>query len=244
MTTMEATTINCPMCGAATTTDKPQCKYCEAQLATIACPSCFGMMYLGSKHCPRCGAAAQRRAEIDATGKRCPRCKTDLQVVSVGNAQMLECMSCLGLWLDTATFEKISADREQQSAILGSASITHLDRSLDKTPISYVPCPECSQLMNRANFARCSGVIIDLCKQHGVWFDRNELSRIVEFIRSGGMDVSRKKEKAQLEEERRRLNQDMLAIDLKESGPFQRRDSGDLGLGIGSARDLLKFLIG
>ena len=35
--------------------------------------------------------------------------------------------------------------------------------------------------MNRVNLARCSGVIVDICRAHGTWFDREELSRIVEF---------------------------------------------------------------
>jgi Zn-finger nucleic acid-binding protein len=197
------------------------------------------MMYLGSKHCPRCGAAAERQPDVDPTGKKCPRCKSDLRLASVGDSKLLECASCLGLWLDTSTFEKISADREQQAAILGSAT---LNRSLDKTPISYVPCPECSQLMNRANFARCSGVIIDLCKNHGIWFDRNELSRIIEFIRSGGMELSRAKEKTQVEEERRKLRQQQLAIDMSESSRFQK-NTHDIEFGIASAGDLLKFLL-
>src|SRR5437660_7609954 len=55
---MEAQTLNCPNCGAAISSDAPQCQYCESKLATVACPSCFGMMFLGSKHCPHCGATA------------------------------------------------------------------------------------------------------------------------------------------------------------------------------------------
>src|SRR5262245_59077137 len=96
---MEAGTINCPMCGAATSTDAPQCRYCEAQLATVACPSCFAMMFIGSRHCPRCGAAADRPDDAVTAGKKCPRCRTEMQVVSVGKQKVLECASCLGIWL-------------------------------------------------------------------------------------------------------------------------------------------------
>jgi predicted amidophosphoribosyltransferase len=45
---MNAETLNCPMCGAATSTDEPLCNYCGSRLATIACASCFGMMFIGS----------------------------------------------------------------------------------------------------------------------------------------------------------------------------------------------------
>ena len=240
---MEAGTINCPMCGAATSTDSPQCRYCEAQLATVACPSCFAMMFLSSKHCPRCGAAAARHDDVVTAGKKCPRCKTAMGVVAIGESKVLECASCLGLWLTTQAFEKVCADREQHAAILGSASLAQVDRTLPETKVNYVPCPECSQLMNRANFARCSGVIIDLCKQHGIWFDRDELSRIIEFIRAGGLDMSRAKEKRSLEEERRRLQQEQLSHDRQRS-PFADYSDSDRASGIASASGLLKMLLG
>src|SRR5207249_715855 len=142
---MDAGTINCPMCGAATSTDAPQCKYCEAQLATVACPSCFAMMSLGSKHCPRCGAASARADEVASAGKKCPRCRTEMQLVSIGDSKVLECATCLGLWLNSQAFEKICADKEQQSAVLGNASLTGVDRTAPQTKVNYVPCPECSQ---------------------------------------------------------------------------------------------------
>ncbi len=106
---------------------------------------------------------------------------------------------------DLPAFEKICADREQQAAVLGAASPapTKPVQGVDK--VRYVPCPECEQLMNRINFARCSGVVVDVCRGHGTWFDREELSSIVEFIRGGGLDAARSREKAALEEERRHL---------------------------------------
>src|SRR5881628_74928 len=57
---MEAATLNCPMCGAAASSEATRCEHCGARLATVACPSCFGMIFVGSKFCPHCGAAAQR----------------------------------------------------------------------------------------------------------------------------------------------------------------------------------------
>jgi Zn-finger nucleic acid-binding protein len=59
--------------------------------------------------------------------------------------------------------------------------------------------------MNRVNFAQCSSVIVDVCRAHGTWFDRDELRRIVEFIRAGGLEKAKARENASLEEERRRL---------------------------------------
>jgi Zn-finger nucleic acid-binding protein len=71
--------------------------------------------------------------------------------------------------------------------------------------IRYLPCPDCKQLMNRSNFARASGVIIDTCRQHGVWFDAEELQKIIEFIQKGGMELARRREKRELDEQRAAL---------------------------------------
>jgi len=40
--------------------------------------------------------------------------------------------------------------------------------------------------MHRRNFARSSQVILDTCKEHGLWFDLHELERVLSWIRGGG----------------------------------------------------------
>jgi Zn-finger nucleic acid-binding protein len=69
--------------------------------------------------------------------------------------------------------------------------------------VRYVPCPDCGKLMNRVNFGRRSGIVVDACAQHGTWFDADELRRVVEFVRDGGLERARAQERMQLEEERR-----------------------------------------
>lgn len=69
--------------------------------------------------------------------------------------------------------------------------------------VKYLPCPRCRQLMNRKNFALRSGIIVDVCAEHGTWFDANELHHIVQFIRQGGMTTAREFEKQDLERARR-----------------------------------------
>ena len=240
---MQAETLNCPMCGAAAATDDPTCNYCGARLATVACASCFGMMFRGSKHCPRCGAPAAQRADADLPALKCPRCMIEMHSLLLGATAIRECERCLGLWVDVPAFEKLCADREQQAAVLGAASPAPTKPVQGVNKVRYVPCPECEQLMNRINFARCSGVVVDVCKGHGTWFDREELSRIVEFIRGGGLDAARSKEKAALEEERRHLE----SLSRKEHsrsllGIAETDDERHVG--IASVGSLLKHLLG
>ena len=240
---MQAETLNCPMCGAAASTDAPTCNYCGARLATVACASCFGMMFIGSKHCPRCGAAAGERAGAELSPRKCPRCTIEMHSLTLASTAIRECERCLGLWIDVASFEKICADREQQAAVLGAASPAPSKQVQEGDKVRYIPCPECKQLMNRINFARCSGVVVDICKGHGTWFDREELSRIIEFIRGGGLDAARAKEKAALEEERRRL--ESLTSPRERSAIIGLSESDDeRHAGIASASSLLRHLLG
>lgn len=242
---MQAETLNCPNCGAAISSDSPRCLYCESKLATIACPSCFAMMFIGSRHCPHCGAAAAQATAAELSVLKCPRCGIDMSSITLGTVAMRECEQCLGLWVEVAAFEKICGDREQQSAVLGTASRApaHSLPSTDMEKIRYAPCPQCGQLMNRINFARCSGVIVDVCKGHGTWFDRDELSNIVQFIRGGGLEVSRQKEKREIEYERQQLRAEQaVAANRSMLSGISYSDDERLG-GLTAAGGLLKFLL-
>ena len=144
--------------------------------------------------------------------------------------------------MNVGTFETLCADKEERSAVINYAGSK--PRELDSLPpINYVPCPDCKQLMNRSNFARSSGVIIDLCKEHGVWFDADELPKIIDFIDKGGIARSREKEKITLEEERGRLRDEQRQLAMMErrtgSGRYSDDQSGG-GFGgvIGALFDL------
>lgn len=203
---MPAETLKCPMCGASASTDSTKCSHCGSRLATVACPSCFGMMFLGAKFCSRCGAAA-RRLELDTEEPRpCPRCAIETEAVKIGTTCLHECPKCEGLWADAESVERIYKDREQQAAVLGTAIDLPAFSNNYLEPVRYLHCPVCRALMHRVNFAKCSHVIVDVCKPHGTWFDKDELRRIVEFIRAGGMDEARAREIRELDRKRRELN--------------------------------------
>ncbi len=193
------------MCGASAATDATQCEHCHARLATIACPLCFGMLFLGSKFCPHCGAKAARLTEPDDIQRQCPSCHIGLQALALGTSKVHECPQCSGLWVDVETFQEICADRDRQAAVLGGATPDPLATpQLTLDEVRYRPCPVCRTLMNRLNFSERSGVIIDICRGHGSWFDRDELRRIVEFIRAGGLEAARARDLQHWETEKRR----------------------------------------
>jgi Zn-finger nucleic acid-binding protein len=239
---MSTRTLNCYSCGAAVTSDAPNCGHCGARLASISCPSCFGMMFQGAKFCPHCGSPAVQW-QSEATNRQCPSCRVPMLHGTLRYIPLHECGKCYGLWLGTAAFEQICRHAEQQAAALGSAQPVGGPAALG--PVRYVPCPQCNELMHRLNFARCSGVIVDVCRKHGTWFDSNELHRIVQFIRAGGLDRCRDREKAELAEERRRLQTARINAEPVPIYSGSAHAEGDLlSLVVGASGDLLVNWLG
>jgi Zn-finger nucleic acid-binding protein len=124
--------------------------------------------------------------------------------VSVGSTDLLECEGCDGTWIQADAFQRLCADRESQAAVLQNAqpapkTVTQAGR------IHYRPCPRCRKLMNRMNFGRLSGAIVDVCRGHGTFLDRGELHEVVRFILEGGLDRMRQVQQDELKEEQRRL---------------------------------------
>lgn len=162
-------------------------------------------MFAGSRFCARCGAEATRDVVDEATPLPCPRCKESLQALRLGATTVRECAACGGLWLDPATLQALCDAREEHAGVVSTLAARVPTQPAPDT-VRYIPCPRCAKLMNRVNFARASGVVMDVCKAHGVWLDRGELQRVVGFVDQGGLAVAREREREQLVEERRRLD--------------------------------------
>lgn len=129
---------------------------------------------------------------------------------SVGGALFLaDCVSCHGLWVGRETIERLVTSRADDTILLalapGVGAQNAAGQSVGQGQVRYRPCPECLSLMNRVNYARISGIIMDVCKEHGTWFDAHELPALLEFVRRGGLDVARQREVRSLADERRRL---------------------------------------
>ena len=66
---------------------------------------------------------------------------------------------------------------------------------------------------------------------------------VVRFIRGGGLEVSREREKREIQDEREQLRAEQFAASQR-PGPFERFVSEDERInGLSAARGLLKFLI-
>jgi Zn-finger nucleic acid-binding protein len=155
------------------------------------------MMFVGTQFCPHCGARAVNLEQGAASSHLCPRCNVGLQHVDVAKTPLEECMRCGGLWIDVASFDHVCSDAETRQAASGLI----IQHPADINPnIRYLKCPQCQDLMSRLNYAQRSGVVISVCRNHGIWLDRDQMRQIISFISSGGLDRARRAEEEESHE--------------------------------------------
>jgi Zn-finger nucleic acid-binding protein len=130
------------------------------------------------------------------------------------------------MWVRQAVLKRLFAEEERGAVSMGPAVLAHQVQRLPAETVRYVPCPECGKVMNRINFAKRSGVVLDSCAAHGTWFDADELRRVVEFIRSGGVEQVRTRERMYLEETRRALLLKQRAGDPASHATISHDDAG------------------
>ncbi len=203
---MRPSALNCPNCGASVASlDATRCDYCTSALTSVACPACFGGIFAGMKFCPHCGAKGDRAVQDAAAPVSCPDCRSPMHHVNVGAASFMECNECASVWIEADEFTRMCTDREQRGAIAAMVGTSRSIEAPRKNGVRYLSCPVCKRTMNRQNFGRRSGVIIDVCKGHGVWFEEGELQRVMSFIDRGGLEQARSAESERQREEQRRL---------------------------------------
>jgi Zn-finger nucleic acid-binding protein len=179
---------------------------------TAYCGACLSMNKQGATFCADCGERLTARVEApEATDEECPRCRIHLRRRSLGDYRPLECPMCCGLFVAASDLDALIRTQEEQGDIAASAQVREPERaSLLAEDVAYLKCPVCGTMMNRVNYGRISGVIIDSCKEHGHWLDAGELEKIARWVATGGLDKLRKRELDELRTERERLTSERL----------------------------------
>jgi Zn-finger nucleic acid-binding protein len=215
-----ARTIHCSACGGNLEKGRPDCPYCNALVdmtdarMTAYCGACLSMNKEDAAYCADCGRRLTARAEApEATDEECPRCRIHLRRRSLGDHRPLECPMCCGLFVATADLEALIQTQEQQGEVAAGSLAREPERArLAAEDVAYLKCPVCGEMMNRVNYGRISGVIIDSCKPHGHWLDAGELEKIARWVATGGLEKLRKRELDELRAERERLSSERASL--------------------------------
>jgi Zn-finger nucleic acid-binding protein len=157
----------------------------------------------------------------------CPRCSVALRAVQGPEGTAYECGQCDGLLLSRSSVAMLTRERAAEVGAL----LLRPDVREGPDPsmlVTYLPCPACEQLMNRINFAKRSGVILDYCRLHGTWFDAGELKRAIAYITSDRHAERAERDQEAAAESRRRSVLLKIAADENrdvELDPFASRRS-------------------
>lgn len=137
------------------------------------------------------------RDNFDGGALPCPRCNRELIALRVGAISVEECSAgCHGLFLGQAAVRQIIDEHEHAHA---DALLAELPRHEVRVAPGagermYLKCPHCHQVMNRRQFATGAGVVIDVCKPHGTFFDVGELPAVIDFVMAGGLEKAKAKD--------------------------------------------------
>jgi Zn-finger nucleic acid-binding protein len=191
----------CPSCSAPLPSRGVVCRYCGGRLdldlqgwrhlrsssegATLQCPDGHGPLEWLELPAPASARGAGRTTDAEA----CLR--------------LARCPSCLGLFLPLGSLERLL---DQAVGPVWSVDPQLLQALVEQPraeggPWRYRPCPCCGELMHRQLHGQRSGVVVDRCRDHGLWLDAGELRQLLEWTRAGGalLDQRRRQEQAEAE---------------------------------------------
>lgn len=160
----------------------------------------------------------------------CPRCGGRLVEASFHDAAALDCSACEGLFLPRRVIDALTRDEGRALRL----AFPRRERVPEPVEVRYLSCPICRRRMNRENFGIVSGVVVDVCRDDGVWFDAGEINAVIAFVEQGGLERARELKEAKRSEEKARLSaawrrEHSAALEASALGPRSRaRAEGEL----------------
>ena len=189
------------------------------------CPCCAAPLAAGGVVCSYCGhrmdVDLQGWAQLQAAEPRgalhCADCHSALEALQLpgpGAAIPVgRCPQCLGLFLPLGGLEQLLQQSGPPIAGIDRRLLQNLIESprSSPAPVRYRPCPHCSELMHRRLQGIRSGVVVDRCRDHGIWLDAGELRTLLEWVQAGG----RLLEDQRQEEQRLAVGEDLSGLLLR-----------------------------
>jgi Zn-finger nucleic acid-binding protein len=244
---VDAAIHRCGSCGALAAPEVASCAFCgsalvrEARALSLICPECYARCAEDARFCTACGVAF-RPEPVPPEGEplACPACGEPMPARRVAGVGVHECPGCRGLFAPGESFDRLVARATEARRSADPVQLAALaPRVRGGNPaarrVEYRRCPVCSRQMQRRNFRRSSGVILDICGSCGTWLDADELEAIAGFLLSGG------ETKAALLEEARSAEREAARL-----ARARQRERGPLEAGVGArgAGSLLELLLG
>lgn len=182
------------------------------------------MNWQTAAHCTACGHQLGLEPVPEPETLACPACTTAfVGIPTEGGGRVLECEGCGGQFVDHSTLRALFERRVRLCYRIDTPAAV-VPARIER--VRYLPCPVCQEFMNRRNFGERSGVIVDVCRAHGIWFDPDELPRVLAFVAQGGLEETARREiereRERLREQRKTLNEAFSHVSFEKE--HDRRD--------------------
>ena len=110
----------------------------------------------------------------------CPRCSETFTKTTIEGEDVRACPAGHGVWLQLEQLTRI-ADDDVDEAATGAEDVAWTASEIQPrglTDEKFRTCPSCSQTLRKDVWRYGSGVVIDVCDEHGAWVDSGEITRI------------------------------------------------------------------
>jgi Zn-finger nucleic acid-binding protein len=106
----------------------------------------------------------------------CPVCKNAMITLELAEVEIDHCIDCGGIWLDVGELELLLGNPEQAVKLL---DLFKIDSNCTEKPRK---CPICDKKMQKIIVGQATpALLIDKCtKGDGLWFDKGELTDIID----------------------------------------------------------------
>jgi Zn-finger nucleic acid-binding protein len=101
---------------------------------------------------------------------KCPHCYELLFTVEYEGFEIDTCIECAGIWLDSGELEYLLGMETGNEYIKSLKDASSLEKSKR--------CPICLKIMKTMT-TDGRGIVLDQCMEHGLWFDKGELEKIL-----------------------------------------------------------------
>jgi len=120
----------------------------------------------------------QAGANAPAVERRCPHCRKRLVTVRAEDVSLSGCGACGGIWVDNASARSVLSNPLPVFADLARRASAGATGSRGKS--EKPTCAECPAVLERSSV---HGIELDVCPDHGTWFDGLELDTLVKLLR-------------------------------------------------------------
>jgi len=106
---------------------------------------------------------------------RCPRCNKPTIVLEVQHVEIDHCLGCGGVWLDAGELELLLEGASNKNELMSGLE------SFARCKEERLRCPICSKKLEKIQYGSGGELVLDKCpRNHGLWFDRDELGRALQ----------------------------------------------------------------